>query len=291
MSPGSFGSRLFVEFQRLLPARMLARLIHRVTRCESRWLKDRLISGFIRLYGVDVSEADAAVPAGYASFNAFFTRRLRSGARPVAADDSAVVSPADGTIQQIGTLDGDSILQVKGQYYSAAALLGDPAVAASFRGGSFATIYLAPWNYHRVHSPIAGRVVRMTHVPGELWSVNRATAEHVPGLFARNERLVCECAGPYGAFAVVLVGALNVGSISTAWAGAVLPTPPGVPAGSVHEYGNDGPVIERGGELGQFNMGSTVVLLLPPGTAAWEAGLSAGTTVRVGMQIGRMLRC
>jgi phosphatidylserine decarboxylase len=280
---------LFILFQRLLPARLLGRLVHAATRSRARWFKDLLIRGFVRLYRVDVSEAAAPVPAGYASFNAFFTRELKAGARPQAADGAAILSPADGRVQQLGPIAGDALLQVKGVTYGAAELLGDAMAATRYHDGSFATIYLAPWNYHRVHMPLAGRIARMTHVPGELWSVNATTAARVPGLFARNERLVCHCEAPWGPFAVVLVGALNVGSISTAWAGEVLPRRS---RGATHwDYRADDPAVAlaRGAVLGQFNMGSTVVVLLPPGAGRWRDGLAAGAEVRVGAALGTLV--
>ena len=279
---------LFIALQWLLPARLLGRIVHSVTRSERPLLKDLLIRGFVRLYGVDVSEAERAVPGGYASFNDFFTRSLKAGCRPLDADVAAIASPADGTIQQIGRLHGDEILQVMGINYCAATLLGDATAAARFRDGCFVTIYLAPWNYHRVHMPVAGRIRRMTHVPGALWSVNATTAARIPGLFARNERLVCHGEATWGPFAVVFVGALNVGSVSTAWAGEVLPRRDR--AVRHWEYADSDPAtcIGRGAVLGQFNMGSTVVVLLPAGPARWRTDLASGALVRVNETIGRL---
>jgi phosphatidylserine decarboxylase len=280
----SIRENLFMLLQRVLPARLLGRAIYAVTRSQAPWLKNLMIRGFVRLYGVDVTEADEPVPQGYPSFNAFFTRRLKPGSRPIDPDPASVVSPADGTIQQVGRLQGDEILQVKGMGYSAAELLGDDATR--FRDGSFVTIYLAPWNYHRMHMPVTGRIHRMTHVPGELWSVNATTAARVPRLFARNERLVCQGEAPWGPFAVVLVGALNVGSISTTWAGEVLPRRGQQPRHWDYTPADITTCLERGAILGQFNMGSTVVVLLPPGAARWRAGLDAGDLVRTGEALG-----
>jgi phosphatidylserine decarboxylase len=281
---------LFIALQWVLPARLIGRGVHAITRSRKRLVKTLMIRAFVRLYGVDVSEAAESVPAGYDSFNAFFTRALKPGVRPLDPDPRALVSPADGTIQQIGRLRGDEILQVKGISYSAVALLGaGPELAPRYRDGSFVTIYLAPRHYHRVHMPAAGRIVRMTHVPGALWSVNKTTTERVSGLFARNERLVCHCQARWGPFAVVLVGALNVGSISTAWAGEVLPR-------RAHEITHwDYPSAEaaidlaRGALLGQFNMGSTVVVLLPEGAAVWRREVAASTEVRAGMALGHLI--
>ena len=278
----------FILLQRLLPSRLLGRAVHRLTRSRQPALKDLLIRGFCRMYAVDTNEAERPVPAGYASFNDFFTRALRPGVRPLDPDPRAVLSPADGRIQQIGRLRGDALLQVKGLEYSAAELLGDAQAATRYADGLFITIYLAPFNYHRVHTPLAGRIRRMTHVPGELWSVNATTAARVPRLFSRNERLACQCVAPWGEFAVVLVGALNVGSISTEWAGEVLPRR--AREADHWDYTDEATHcrLERGAVLGQFNMGSTVVVLLPPGAGEWLPQLKAGDEVRVGMALGRL---
>jgi len=287
--PTTLRASLFIALQRLLPARLLARIVYAASRSRTVWFKNLLIRGFLRLYAVDVAEAAAPVPAGYESFNAFFTRALKPGARPLAEDPAAILSPADGVIQQLGGIDGERILQVKGMDYRLDELLGgDAGHAAAFRDGSFATIYLAPFDYHRVHMPLAGRVTGMHYVAGELWSVNALTAARVPRLFARNERVICHCLAPWGPFAVVLVGALNVGSISTAWAGEVLPRRGGSARWHYPE-GAGGIELERGELLGQFNMGSTVIVLLPPDVARWREGLQAGDTVRVGQMLGRRL--
>jgi phosphatidylserine decarboxylase len=276
---------LYLALQRVLPARLLGRGVHAVARSRNALVKTLLIRAFVRLYGVDVSEASQPVPAGYDSFNAFFTRALKPGARPIDPDPMSLVSPADGAIQQIGRICGDEILQVKGIGYGTDALLGGEQ-AQAYRDGSFVTIYLAPRNYHRVHMPAAGRIVRMTHVPGELWSVNATTTARVPGVFARNERLVCHCEAEWGPFAVVLVGALNVGSISTAWAGEVLPRRARV---ITHwDYAAGRVTLARGASLGQFNMGSTVILLLPAGAVSWRDSLAAGVAIRTGMALGRI---
>jgi phosphatidylserine decarboxylase len=288
MSP-SRSAYLLVALHRLLPARLLGRLVHWLTRIRTPILKNALIRTFVRLYAVDTRDAAAPVPHGYPSFNAFFTRELTPGARPVDPDDQAIVCPADGTIQQIGNLSGAEILQVKGLAYGAGELLGSDIDADRYRDGSFATIYLAPWNYHRVHMPLTGRILSMRHVPGELWSVSPRSAAAVPRLFARNERLICHCEGTGYPFAVVLVGALNVGSISTVWAGEVLPS--ATRTGSEWNYaspGQPGITLERGAQLGWFNMGSTVIVLLPASVARWADGLRAGGAVRVGMTLGRL---
>lgn len=276
----------FIVLQRLLPARLIGRLVHAIARSRNRLLKNALINTFVRIYPVDVGEADAAVPGGYDSFNAFFTRGLRPGARPPDPDPAALLCPADGLIQQIGSLRDSQILQVKGIDYDVSRLLGGDSDADSYRGGSFATIYLAPWNYHRVHMPAGGRIRRMRHVAGQLWSVNATTAARVPGLFARNERLICHCEADWGPFVVVLVGAFNVGSISMTWAGEVLPRRgPAVTDWEYNIAGNE-PQLARGELLGQFNLGSTVIVLLPAGRVSWQAGLVAGSPVRACAGIG-----
>lgn len=278
---------LFIVLQRLLPARLLGRCVYRATRSTRPLLRDLLIGGFTRLYAVDLAEA-LPPPGGYPSFNAFFTRALRPGARPADPDPATVTSPADGIVQQVGALRGAALLQVKGCDYDAGELLGDAAAATAFHDGLFITIYLAPWNYHRVHMPVAGHIRRMTHVPGELWSVNAVTAARVPRLFSRNERLVCHGVAPWGPFAIVLVGALNVGSVSTAWAGEVLPRRSAGPHHWDYPAATPGMALGRGDLLGQFNMGSTVVVLLPRGAAGWRAGLAVGEAVKVGATLGRL---
>lgn len=283
----SLGDRLFVGLQRLLPARWLGRLVYRVSRSRVPWLRDALVRGFIRLYDIDLEELEDPRPAAYEHLNAFFTRALRPGARPLDPDPDVLLCPADGTLEEIGVLDADRLIQAKRFRYPVAGLLAErPETVSQFTGGGFATVYLAPHNYHRVHMPAAGRIVSMTHVPGRRWAVNRRTARTIPGLFAANERLVCHCEGAAGAFVVVLVGALNVSSISTAWAGE-LPTPE---SPRRWHYAPDDPSVRlaRGDLLGQFNLGSTVILLTPPGTVRWGAALQPGQMVRVGQRLGEL---
>jgi phosphatidylserine decarboxylase len=278
----------FVMIQRVLPSALLGRLLHRISRSRIHWLKTALIRSFVALYHVDTAEAERPVPSGYESFNAFFTRNLRADARPLDPDSSRLLSPCDGTIQQLGDIAGTQLLQVKGITYSLSDLLGDPTAAGIYENGRFLTVYLAPYNYHRVHMPLAGTVRRMLYVPGQRWSVNARTVGAIPGLFARNERLVCHFDGTGGPFVVVLVGALNVGSISTVWAGEVLPREPR--RETTWEYGPDEPGIRlaRGEALGQFNIGSTVIVLLPRHSVRWHAELVAGQPVRVGRAVGEL---
>ncbi|BCX80901.1 phosphatidylserine decarboxylase [Methylomarinovum caldicuralii] len=274
---------LFVLLQYLLPHHALSRLVGKITHCRWRPLKNTMIRLFIQVYGIDLEEAASADPDDYACFNAFFTRALRSGTRPLPDDPYAVVSPADGKISQIGRLTGQWLIQAKGRDFSAAALLGDEALGTAFADGEFATVYLSPRDYHRVHMPYRGRLQEMIHIPGRLFSVNDATAEGVENLYARNERVVCLFDTETGPMAVVLVGALLVASIETVWHGAVTP-----PTGREIRrwcYDDREIVLQRGAELGRFNMGSTVIVLFPQDTVEWVR--EAGQAVRMGEILGR----
>jgi phosphatidylserine decarboxylase len=282
----TLAARAFVALQYLLPQHWLTGIVHRATRARAPWFKNRLIGSFCDSFHPDMSDAEQPDPLQFESFNAFFTRALRPGARPAEADPRALASPVDGTVSQAGPLEDDQLLQAKGHRYRLEALLDEshtwPAV---FRGGSFATLYLAPYNYHRIHMPLPGTLRAAWYVPGSLFSVNATTAASVPGLFARNERLVCIFEDGPLRFAMVLVGALFVGSMSTVWHGDVTPRRPrrrtelAVPAQAA---------LPRGAEMGRFNMGSTVILLLPPGAAAWLPETQPGRTIRVGQTLARL---
>lgn len=275
----SVGERLFVLSQTLLPKQALTALAGVIARWQGGAATTAIIRRFVRRYGVEMAEAADPDIRHYASFNDFFTRALRPGVRPLA--DAAFVCPVDGAISQCGAIAGDRILQAKGHDYTATALLGgDAELAARFEGGHFATLYLSPKDYHRIHMPAAGRLLRMIHVPGSLFSVNPSTARAVPGLFARNERVVCLFEGERGPFAMVLVGATIVGSMATVWHGVVNPPRPG----RLREWRYDGQRIElaRGAEMGRFLLGSTVVLLWPQGPLRFHPGWFAGAPVRVG---------
>ena len=282
-------ARLFVAMQYVLPQHFLSRQVHRLARCRVKPVKDVLIGSFVRHFRPDMSDAVDREPHDYPSFNAFFTRSLRPGSRPSDPDPSALVSPVDGTVSQIGRLDGSTLPQAKGHRYSAEALLGGAAAwAERFTGGSFATLYLAPYNYHRIHMPAASTLRAAWLVPGKLFSVNAVTASAVPGLFARNERVVCLFEEGPLAFALALVGALFVGSISTVWHGDVTPRSPRRATELAVDTALAPSRLGRGAELGRFNMGSTVILLLPPGMAEWLPALRPGSTVRVGQTIARL---
>jgi phosphatidylserine decarboxylase len=281
---GGARGRLFVWFQHVLPQHALSRLTLAATRVRAPWFKNLLIRGFLALFTVDMSEAAETDPYRYASFNEFFTRSLKAGTRPVASGDTDIVSPVDGRVSECGAIEGDSLLQAKGRHYLLAELLAGQAWAARFSGGAFATIYLAPFNYHRIHMPMRGRLLDTVYVPGRLFSVNAVTARHVPRLFARNERVLTLFEGEFGQFAVVLVGALNVGSIATVWAGDIAPAARRV----VTHIPAPETVLERGAELGRFNMGSTVILLIEPGRGRWRPSLEAGSPVRLGECLGTL---
>jgi phosphatidylserine decarboxylase len=279
---GGFGGRLFAWLQYLLPQHALSRLVLAATRVRSRWFKNWTIRSFLRLYSVDMTEAVEGDPYAYGSFNEFFTRALKKGARAIAEGDDAIACPADGCISEAGTIDGDRLMQAKGRRYRLTELLAAQPWASRFEGGCFATIYLAPFNYHRVHMPLRGELRETIYVPGRLFSVNAVTARHVPGLFARNERVVTLFDSPYGQFALVLVGALNVGSMATVWAGDITPAARRV----VTRLPAAPTILEKGAELGRFNMGSTVILLFEPNRARWQSQVHAGSVVRLGQSLG-----
>ena len=285
--PSSVRDRMFVGMQHLLPQHLLSRMMHALAGSRIRPLKNLVIRSFLRLYPINLAEAVQSDPYGYESFNAFFTRALKPAARPVDPAPEAVISPVDGSVSQAGRIEQDMLLQAKGIHYPIGELLGGgDDLARQFEGGSFATLYLAPFNYHRIHMPLAGTLLRARHVPGDLFSVNAATAANVPGLFARNERVACIFDTAVGPMAVVLVGALFVGSISLSWAGELPPnrgrSPRELPLGDAAI------ALQKAAELGQFNMGSTVILLFPAGRAALRPDLVPGTSVRVGERIATL---
>lgn len=277
--------RILTWPQYLLPQHALSVLMHRLTQSKRPWLKKRLIETVIRRYQVDMSEAAESDPACYESFNAFFTRALKTGCRPLAGSDETLVSPVDGAISQLGPIAGNQIFQAKGHYYSLSELLGGADLSAPFENGQFATIYLSPRDYHRIHMPISGTLQRMRYLPGDLFSVNPRTARTVPGLFARNERLVCLFETAWGPMAVILVGAIFVGSMETVWAGQI--TPPYTSDKQDRVYDSSSVRIERGDEMGRFNMGSTVILLLPPAAPALKADWQAADDINLGQALSQ----
>ena len=278
--------RLAVLPQYLLPKKLVTQLAGRFASAELGGVTQAAISRFVDHYGVDMSEAAEPDIACYASFNDFFTRALRAGARPLA--DADYVCPVDGAISQFGVIERDQIFQAKGHAYSTRALLaGDAALAGEFENGQFATIYLSPKDYHRIHMPCAGRLQRMVYVPGDLFSVNPTTARAVPGLFARNERVVCVFDTARGPFVLVLVGATIVGSMATVWHGVVNPPRPGEI--KRWDYTNQPVELAKGAEMGRFLLGSTVVLLWPKGTLKFNPEWAPGGAVRMGEAMGKAL--
>lgn len=277
----------FIWMQHALPHHAVSRLAGKFAGSETPWLKDRLIRRFIDAYNVDMTEAARPVEA-YSSFNDFFTRELKPGARLLADADDHVLSPADGAISQIGLVEEGRIFQAKGRAFTTTQLLGgDPAIAKRFEGGAFATIYLSPKDYHRVHMPAAGELLGTVYIPGDLFSVNQVTAERVDDLFARNERLACLFDGPRGCFASVMVGAMIVAGIETVWGGREAAHEPRPRHRTFAEGEHD---FAAGDEMGRFFLGSTVVLLFEPGRVAWLEEFSAGDSVRMGQALGRWVQ-
>ncbi|MDI1238328.1 MAG: archaetidylserine decarboxylase [Polaromonas sp.] len=274
--------RFEVFLQYLLPKQALTEFGSHIASMRGGAVTTRIIRWFVGKYGVNMAEAANPDIGSYPTFNEFFTRALKPGARPLAAAD--LVCPVDGAISQFGAIEGDRIFQAKGHHYSTTALVGgDRELAAQFEGGSFATIYLSPRDYHRIHMPAGGRLLRMIYVPGELFSVNPATARGVPGLFARNERVVCVFASARGPFVLVLVGATIVGSMATVWHGVV--NPPRTKEVREWRYTDAGqlPVeLAQGDEMGRFLLGSTVVMLFPRGPCRFNPAWAPGAAVRLG---------
>jgi phosphatidylserine decarboxylase len=272
--------RMAVLPQYVIPKQALTMLMGELARARGGAITTGAVRWFIARYGVNMAEAANPDPAAYPTFNEFFTRALAPGARPLANAD--LICPVDGAISQFGAIDGDAVVQAKGHTYTVQALVGgDAALARPFLNGHFATIYLSPKDYHRIHMPCAGRLTRMIHVPGDLFSVNPTTARGVPGLFARNERVVCAFEGEQGPWALVLVGATIVGSMATVWHGVVNPPRPG----QIRDWPYDGDkavTLAKGDEMGRFLLGSTVVLLLPPQPLRFNPAWRPGAAVRLG---------
>jgi phosphatidylserine decarboxylase len=282
-------AQTFLLLQRLLPQHRLTALAGWLAGIRMRSVKDNLIRAFVRFYDVDLSDVSRTAPGDFVDFNDFFTRELTEGARPIDPSPASIVSPVDGIVSAAGRLDGNTLLQAKGIRYSLEDLLAtDLADAARFETGSFATMYLAPHHYHRVHSPLGGELTAARYVPGQLFSVNGTTVRLLPRLFTRNERLVCHFRTVVGPMALIFVGALNVGSVSTPWTGTINTRKTGV----VDELDLDTAVtsvdVDKGQLLGWFNLGSTVIVLLPPGTCSWRDGLVSGTRLRMGEAIGKL---
>jgi phosphatidylserine decarboxylase len=285
MSP-TFSDRLAVLPQYLIPKQALTVFAGWVAGGQWGGVTTAIINWFVKRYNVNMAEAANPDTASYNSFNTFFTRPLRADARPLAA--APLVSPVDGAISQCGPIAGDRVFQAKGHSYSTLALLGgDAALAAEFQDGQFATLYLSPRDYHRIHMPCAGQLKRMVYVPGELFSVNPTTARGVPGLFARNERVVCVFDGEFGPFVMVLVGATIVGSMATVWHGVVNPPRPGTVREWTYEMGNI--ALAQGEEMGRFLLGSTVVMLFPKGAMQFKPDWTPTRAIVMGEAMGHLL--
>lgn len=277
-------------FQWLLPQHAVTSAVYWLARIRNVAVKNFLIRQFVKAYAVNTDEIAATIPGGFATFNAFFTRELRPDARPIDIAALTIVSPVDGTVSAAGAIDAGTLIQAKGIRYDIEDLLAtDLHEADAYANGLFATIYLAPWNYHRVHAPLTGTLRAARFIPGDLFSVNAATAAFLPGLFRRNERLVCHFTTENGPYALVFVGALNVGSISTPWTGEIKARK----RGSVVECSLSATAhpmrVDKGALLGWFNMGSTVILLLPNGAAGWSESLASGKKLRMGESIGTLV--
>ena len=272
-------ARAFAAFQRLLPQHGLSRAAGWLASATTPWIKNQLIRTFVSFYQVDLSTAAREQIEDYGSFNDFFTRELKLGVRPISKDDAAIVSPVDGTVSQSGKIEDGQMVQAKNWRYTASALAHE--LADGFDGGSFATFYLAPRDYHRVHAPSSGTLTAAKAIPGALFSVNSATEHGVEGLFCRNERLVCRLQTRCGDLLVVLVGALVVGSIATPWPSPTSPY-------HTSEMVNPNVQLQRGEELGRFLIGSTVILCTPPSRCRLS-NLQVGSQVRMGEPIGRWL--
>ncbi|MDH3355100.1 MAG: archaetidylserine decarboxylase [Chromatiales bacterium] len=274
--------------QYLMPGHLISRLTHKMMRIETPWFKNGMIRTLSAMFDIDMSDAQRKTPEEFISFNDFFTRALKPESRPIDAAKNSIVSPVDGAISQMTKIDQGSLIQAKGYNYTVTDLLGgDEKEAAKYTHGSFTTIYLSPRDYHRIHIPVSGILTEMVHVPGRLFSVNPATTRTIPRLFARNERVIAHFDTAMGSLAVVMVGAINVGSIETVWAGEVTP-PAGKQIGRWSYEGSSAQRFDKGAEIGRFNMGSTVILLFSNPDVQWLDGLGETTKLKMGQKIGEL---
>lgn len=271
--------QIFIQAQRVVPQHQLSRVVGKLAASEHPVLKNAVITAFKAQYGIDMSLAEQSNALKYKSFNEFFTRSLKQGVREIDSNPNSIVSPADGAISQLGKIEDGAIFQAKGQQFTVENLIADPQLAEPFKNGQFATVYLSPKDYHRVHMPFAGTLTETLYVPGELFSVNQTTAENIPGLFARNERMVCLFDTEIGRMAVVLVGAMIVAGIETVATGKVKPT------GRL-ELNQHDLFLDKGAELGRFYLGSTAVVLFEKDKMTWDAAFKANSTVVMGEAMG-----
>ena len=280
--------KLFIKLQHMVPQHGLSRLVGRVADCRTGFIKNTFIKWFIKRYQVNMTLAAEENPTAYANFNDFFTRALKPGIRPICAEPPAIVCPADGSISQLGKIEQSRIFQAKGQDYSVEELLGgDTEAAQLFQDGDFATVYLSPKDYHRVHMPYGGKLVKMISIPGELFSVNTVTAERVPRVFARNERVAAIFDTDIGPMAVVLVGAMIVAGIETVWDGQLAPMGSREVSASLYPYQNI--TLQKGEEMGRFKLGSTAIILFAKNKVKWEMQFKAGATTRVGVKLAERI--
>ena len=282
MSLTNLKKKIFIQAQRVVPQQQLSRVVGKVAASENPLLKNIVIQAFKTKYGIDMSIAEQQNALKFKSFNEFFTRALKDGIRAIDENVNSVVSPADGAISQLGKINEGDIFQAKGQSFSVEKLIGDPQLAEPFKNGEFATVYLSPKDYHRVHMPYAGTLTETLYIPGELFSVNQITAENIPGLFARNERMVCLFDTDLGRMAVVLVGAMIVAGIETVATGKIKPT------GRL-ELNHHDLKLEKGAELGRFYLGSTAVILFEKDKMQWDTAFKANSFVVMGEALGQTI--
>ncbi len=277
---------LITLLQYILPHHLLSQLMRFFTHCEHKTWKNLMINSIIKIYKVNMDEANEQDINAYASFNHFFTRELKESARIIVKSSDSIASPADGVISQAGIISQGDIFQAKGKSFTVTELLGgDSQRAVAFNEGVFSTIYLSPKDYHRLHMPLTGTLKEMIHIPGRLFSVNVATVNSVPRLFARNERVVCIFDTEVGEMALILVGAIFVSSIETVWHGVV--TPPTISSVRHWQYTDDAPLLRKGEEMGRFNMGSTIIVLFARNKVDWEKNHLAGHPLELGQSIGK----
>ena len=274
-----------IRVQHWLPHHLVCKFAGLMAFCKISWIKNYLIRDFMRRYGVSLVETKINSVEQFIHFNDFFTRQLKSDARPIAGGNS-IASPCDGTISQIGHIAKKTLVQAKGHTYRLEKLLTNPELAYSFENGLYTTIYLSPKDYHRVHMPITGTLTQMIYVPGDLFSVNQLTAQHVPDLFARNERVICIFETAVGPMAIILVGAMIVGSIATTWAGTVPPHQPTLTTWNYTKSTDQHITLEKGEEMGLFHLGSTVIVLFSSQVKNWTHTYAAGNTVQMGQALG-----
>lgn len=277
----------YIFFQYLLPKHFVSRLVAKIAAIRLPVIKNFIITQYAKFYCIDMAEALEPNLSNYSTFNDFFTRALKPNARPITADPRVIISPVDGKILQFGTFNAEKMIYAKGKNFTLEQLLAADEDAAKFQGAEFAVLYLAPYNYHRIHMPLRGKLLTMRYIPGTLFSVNPDVVARIPDVFARNERVVAIFDTAIGVVAVILVGATIVGGIETAWAGAI--TPSMEKKINSWDYKNENIVFERGIEIGRFQLGSTVILLLPPKTTKWCEVLQEGVKIKMGWELGKIL--